>query len=77
MDTAKLTISIDEVLLRQIDRLVSERVFSNRGQAIRSAVKEGIVRIDPDPSAKRRAKTRAVLPAKFLQTGNRRNWPEF
>lgn len=77
MDSAKVTISIDEVLLRQIDSLVRERVFSNRGHAIRTAVQEGIVRIDPDLRSKRRTKTRAVLPKEFAETGDRRKWPEF
>ena len=46
MSTAKITISIDEKLLRRVDRLVKARQFPNRSQAIQEAIHEKMSRID-------------------------------
>ena len=45
MGVAKITISIDEQLLSRLDVLVQSRVFSNRSQAVQSAVQEKVARI--------------------------------
>ncbi len=44
MSVAKVTISIESGLLKKVDYLVKERVFSNRSQAIQSAVAEKVSR---------------------------------
>jgi metal-responsive CopG/Arc/MetJ family transcriptional regulator len=46
MSVAKVTISIESNLLKKVDRLVKERVFSNRSQAVQSAVEEKVSRLD-------------------------------
>ena len=46
MNVAKITISIEPGLLRRVDYLVKERVFSNRSQAIQAAVQEKVERLD-------------------------------
>ncbi len=46
MSVANVTISIESGLLKKVDYLVKERVFSNRSQAIQSAVKEKVSRLD-------------------------------
>jgi metal-responsive CopG/Arc/MetJ family transcriptional regulator len=46
MSTAKITISIDEGLLKRVDSLVRSRRFPSRSQAIQTAVHEKISRID-------------------------------
>ena len=46
MSVAKVTISIESGLLRKVDHLVKARVFSNRSQAIQSAVEEKVARLD-------------------------------
>jgi metal-responsive CopG/Arc/MetJ family transcriptional regulator len=46
MSTAKITISIDEGLLKRVDRLVKSRRFPSRSQAIQEAVHEKISRVD-------------------------------
>ncbi|HNC47274.1 MAG TPA: ribbon-helix-helix protein, CopG family [Acidobacteriota bacterium] len=38
MSTSKITISIDQTLLQQLDLLVQERVFSSRSQAFQEAL---------------------------------------
>ncbi|MEO6394071.1 MAG: ribbon-helix-helix domain-containing protein [Pyrinomonadaceae bacterium] len=45
MSVSKVTISIESGLLRQVDHLVTSRVFSNRSQAIQSAVEEKVARL--------------------------------
>ena len=45
MGVAKITISIDEQLLSRLDILVQSRIFSNRSQAVQSAVQEKVARI--------------------------------
>jgi metal-responsive CopG/Arc/MetJ family transcriptional regulator len=52
----KVTISIESGLLRRVDHLVKARVFSNRSQAIQTAVKEKVSRLDSDRLAKECAK---------------------
>ncbi len=46
MSVAKVTVSIEADVLKQLDRLVTERVFSNRSQAVHTAVKEKIARLN-------------------------------
>jgi metal-responsive CopG/Arc/MetJ family transcriptional regulator len=40
MSAAKIAISIDHTLLRQLDHLVKKRVFRSRSEAIQTAVSE-------------------------------------
>jgi metal-responsive CopG/Arc/MetJ family transcriptional regulator len=46
MGVAKVTVSIESEVLKQLDRLVMERVFPNRSQAVDMAVKEKIARLN-------------------------------
>ena len=58
MSVAKITISIEDELLRKLDLdlLVRERMFPNRSQAIQSAVEDKISRIDKNRLARECAK---------------------
>lgn len=56
MSVAKVTISIESNLLRKVDYLVKESVFSNRSQAIQSAVEEKLSRLDRNRLARECAK---------------------
>lgn len=56
MNVAKITIYIESRLLRKVDRLVEERVFANRSQAIQSAVKEKVSRLAKNRLARECAK---------------------
>jgi len=60
MSLAKVTISIDEALLKRVDRLVRSHVFPNRSHIIQQALKERIARIDSTRLARECAK---LLPA--------------
>ena len=46
MARSKVTVSLDEQTLRQLDRLVATAVFSSRSQAIRIAVQEKLAPLD-------------------------------
>ncbi len=56
MSVAKVTISIESNLLKKVDRLVKERVFSNRSQAVQAAVEEKLSRLDSNRLARECAK---------------------
>ena len=45
MTRAKIAITIDHVLLELLDSLIQNRTFSNRSQAINTALKEKLSRI--------------------------------
>ncbi len=80
MSVAKVTISIESDVLKQLDRLVTERVFSNRSQAVNSVVKERINRLN---------KTRLARACEMLDpseeqafaeigaSGDIEEWPEY
>lgn len=63
MASAKIAITMDEVTLHRLDRLVRERVFPNRSKAIQDAVEEKLEKLERnrlaiecaklDPSAER------------------------
>ena len=56
MSVAKVIISIESGLLKKVDYLVKEWVFSNRSQAIQSAVAEKVSRLDRNRPARECAK---------------------
>jgi metal-responsive CopG/Arc/MetJ family transcriptional regulator len=45
MSAAKIAITLEEGLLRQLDQLVSSRVYANRSRAIQEAVAEKLRRM--------------------------------
>jgi len=60
MGVAKVTISLESDLLQKLDRLVSERVFATRSQAVQLAVEEKVSRIDRNRLARECAKLNKV-----------------
>jgi metal-responsive CopG/Arc/MetJ family transcriptional regulator len=46
MSVAKVTVSLESEVLKQLDRLVTERIYPNRSQAVHAAVKEKIARLN-------------------------------
>jgi metal-responsive CopG/Arc/MetJ family transcriptional regulator len=45
MGRSKIAITLEEKFLEELDRLVRERVFQNRSQAIQAAVEEKLERL--------------------------------
>jgi len=56
MSVSKVTISIDQSLLKRVDRLVRSGVFSNRSHVIQQAIEEKIAPIDSTRLARECAK---------------------
>ena len=46
MSTAKVAITLEEELLKKVDRLVKSRVFPSRSRAIQEAVSDKLARMD-------------------------------
>ncbi|HUL30854.1 MAG TPA: ribbon-helix-helix domain-containing protein [Thermodesulfobacteriota bacterium] len=80
MGAAKVAITLDEDLLRRLDRLVKNRTFENRSRAIQEAVSEKLARLERSRLARECAK----LDKKFEQTmadeglsDEAGEWPEY
>ncbi len=56
MSVAKLAISVDESLLKKVDRLIKKGLFPNRSKAIQSALKEKLDRLERTRLARECAK---------------------
>jgi len=46
MSRAKVAITLDEITLERVDRLISQRLFPNRSRAIQEAVNEKLERME-------------------------------
>ncbi len=80
MSVAKVTISIESNLLKKVDRLVKERVFSNRSQAVQSAVEEKVSRLDNNLLARECAKLNISEERSLADLGlasEAEEWPEY
>lgn len=80
MSTTKVAITLDENLLKRLDRLVRNRLFKNRSRAIQEAVSEKLARLERNRLASECAK----LDKKFEQTMAEEGlslevgeWPEY
>jgi metal-responsive CopG/Arc/MetJ family transcriptional regulator len=73
MSASKVTVSIDQKLIEQVDRLVTAKVFPNRSQAIQEAVHEKLSRIDRSRLARECAKLDKEFERKLAdeRTGSR------
>jgi len=56
MSATKIAISIDEHILKEIDRLVQKKIYPNRSRAIQEAVQDKIERISKSRLARECAK---------------------
>ena len=56
MSATKVAISMDEILLRQLDKLVRTQSFRSRSQAVQEAISEKIDRLDKSSLARECAK---------------------
>ncbi len=80
MSVAKITISVEQQLVEKIDQLVKERAFGNRSQAIQSAIKEKISRIEHSRLAKECAKLNIAFEQELADEGlsmELEEWPEY
>jgi metal-responsive CopG/Arc/MetJ family transcriptional regulator len=80
MSTAKVAITLDENMLRQLDRLVKNRVFENRSRAIQEAVREKLSRLERDRLARECAKLDRKFEQAMADEGlsvEVEEWPEY
>lgn len=80
MPAAKVAITIEEQLLKRIDRLVAQRKFPNRSQAIQEAVRDKLDRLDRGRLARECAKLNRSAEQKMADEGlaeDLEEWPEF
>ena len=80
MASNKVAITIDEALLKRLDRLVREHRFPNRSRAIQEAVQEKLARLDRTRLAREAAKldrrSEQGLADERLK-GEAEEWPEY
>jgi len=80
MAAAKVAITIDEELLRRIDRLVEMRKFPNRSRAIQEAVRDKLERLERGRLARECAKLDRAFEQRMADeglAGDLEEWPEF
>ncbi len=80
MSTAKVAITIEESLLKQVDGLVSTRVYPSRSRAIQDAVAEKLQRMDRGRLARECAKLDPAFEQAMAEEGIRSEvdeWPEY
>jgi len=80
VSAAKVAITIEEELLKRVDRMVQQRRFPNRSRAIQEAVREKLERMDRGRLARECAKLNRALEQKIAEeglAGDLEEWPEF
>lgn len=80
MASVKVAITLEQETLRRVDSLVARRVFPNRSQAIQTAVREKIERIDGSRLAAECAKLDPKFEQSMADEGLELDaavWPEF
>ena len=80
MSTAKVAITLDQNLLKRLDRLVKNRLFENRSRAIQEAVSEKLARLERNRLAKECAKLDRKFEQAMAEEGlsvEVREWPEY
>ncbi len=80
MAALKIAITMDEQLVKKIDRMVKKHVFPNRSKAIQQAVKENMVRLDKNRLAEECSKLNPKLEQSLAEEGmhmEAEEWPEY
>lgn len=80
MGKAKIAITLDEQFIGELDRLVQERVFQNRSQAIQEAVSEKLLRMRRNRLALECSKLEPIVEKAMAQEGlteDMNQWPEY
>ncbi len=80
MATSKVAITLDEELLKRLDRLVDEKRFPSRSRAIQDAVKEKLSRLDRTRLLRESAKLNPEFEQQLADEGlveDIEEWPEY
>ena len=80
MSKEKIAITLDEQSVGELDRLVDEKVFQNRSQAIQEAVSEKLLRMRRTRLAEECSKLDQALERAISDEGlteDAKQWPEY
>ena len=80
MGKAKIAITIDERMVGRIDRLVRQKAFTNRSQAIEIAIQEKLKRLDRSRLAIESAKLNPTAEQAIADEGfaeDLKSWPAY
>jgi metal-responsive CopG/Arc/MetJ family transcriptional regulator len=80
MGMSKIAITLDEAMLKRLDRLVRGRMFPNRSRAIQQAVEEKLERLDQSRLARECAKLNVDEEKALAEEGmalELDQWPEY
>jgi len=80
MSTLKVAITLDEKLLKRLDELVKNRLFSNRSRAIQEALREKLSRMEKNQLAQECAKLDKKFEQSMADEGlslEAKEWPEY
>jgi metal-responsive CopG/Arc/MetJ family transcriptional regulator len=80
MATTKVAISLDSDLLHRLDRLVADRVFPNRSQAVQDAIRDKLERMARARLARECAKLDAAAERQLAEENIAKDateWPEY
>ena len=80
MSRSKLAITLDELTLKRLDRLVAAAVFKNRSRAIEAAVNEKLDRMESGRLAAECAKLDPCAEQSLAEEGISKDlgeWPEY
>ncbi|MEE9402834.1 MAG: ribbon-helix-helix domain-containing protein [Desulfobacteria bacterium] len=80
MPKSKIAISLDEIVVKNIDRLVRQKAYKNRSQAIEEAVREKLTRLDRSRLAREVLKLDPKFEHALAEEGlsqDQMEWPEY
>jgi len=77
MPTSKVAITLDEELLKKLDRQVREGKFPNRSRAIQDAVEEKLARLDRTRLIRESAKLDPEIEQKLADEGLAEDFEEW
>jgi metal-responsive CopG/Arc/MetJ family transcriptional regulator len=80
MRKEKIAITLEERYIGELDRLVNQRVFQSRSQAIQEAVSEKLMRLKRTRLAEESAKLDILAEREIAETGfdeDIKKWPEY
>ena len=80
MKTAKIAITVDAQMLKQLDSLVKTKVFANRSRAIQEALAEKLMRLEKRRLAQECTMLDPVFEQSLAEEGispELEEWPEY
>jgi metal-responsive CopG/Arc/MetJ family transcriptional regulator len=80
LNTTHIDITLDDNLLKQLDRLVAERQYPSRAWAIEEAIQERLHQVDHDRLARECAKLDPIFEQQMADegmSGDLAEWPEY